>query len=97
MFADLPPAAKYTFFTVPAACCMTCLPTRVEPVNMMMSTGRASVMPIASAGSLEVTTLTTPCRDVGLLGDQAAEQRVETRRESRELADDHGVPRARAG
>jgi len=39
---------------------MICLPTLVDPVNVTMSTRGSCVRAIATAGLLEVTTLTTP-------------------------------------
>src|SRR4051794_26754852 len=60
MLADFPPNSSNTFFTVPVACVMICLPTRVDPVNVTMSTRGSSVRVMATDGSDEVTTFTTP-------------------------------------
>ncbi len=70
---DLPPSSRNTGFRVSAAAAMIRRPVAVEPVKAIMSTSATSVSTSPTRWSDEVTTLTTPGGDVGLLGDQSAE------------------------
>ena len=61
MLADLPPSSRNTRFSVSAPRAAMCLPTAVEPVKEIMSTRGSPVSTSpTSAGSADVTTLTTP-------------------------------------
>ena len=90
--ADLPPSSRKTRFMVAAPFSMIRRPTAVEPVNEIMSTFGDSVSSSPIRWSDDVTMLITPGRDVGLLGDQAAEERRVPRRVRRRLHD-HRVAR----
>ena len=60
MLAPFPPSSSVSFFTLPAAARMTCLPTSVEPVNATLRTSgcAASRAPTMCPGP--VTTFSTP-------------------------------------
>ena len=60
MKGALPPSSSPTFFTVEAACCISSLPTGVEPVKPMKRTAGCVVMTLPIATASPVTMLSTP-------------------------------------
>ena len=63
----LPPSSSATFFTVPAHCAMSSLPTGVEPVNESLRTLALPVNSPPMATASPVTTLNTPARNARAL------------------------------
>ena len=60
MNGALPPSSSPTFFTVPAACAISSLPTSVEPVKPIARTAGWSVIALPMARASPVTRLKTP-------------------------------------
>ena len=92
IMADLPPSSRKTRLSVAAPFSMIRLPVAVDPVNEIRSTLGDSVSSSPTRWSDDVTTLTTPGGDVGLLGDEAPEAGGVPGRVGRGLQD-HGVAR----
>ena len=75
MNGALPPSSSDTFFTCPAHCAISSLPTSVEPVKPSLRTSGLDVIsaPIAGASSaLPVTIAKTPGRQAGLSASRAS-------------------------
>ena len=70
-------------------------PTGVEPVNDTTSTSGCVVSSAPTALSDDVSTFTTPARDVGRLGDELAERERRPRRVGRALQHDRATGRER--
>ena len=85
MVADLPPSSRKTRLRVAAPFSMIRLPTAVEPVNEIRSTLGDSVSSSPTRWSDDVTTLRTPGRELGLLGDEPPEPGGVPRRVRRRL------------
>jgi hypothetical protein len=60
MNGALPPSSIDTFLTVPAHCCISSLPVRVEPVKLSLRTVGFEVSSPPMATASPVTTLKTP-------------------------------------
>src|SRR5205814_433780 len=60
MNGALPPSSSDSFFTVPAHCAMSFLPTAVEPVKVTLRTLVLEVISPPIAAASPVTTLSTP-------------------------------------
>ena len=60
MNGALPPSSSPTFFTVPAACAISTLPTSVEPVKPTTRTAGCSHIALPIARASPVTKLSTP-------------------------------------
>src|ERR1700677_1235197 len=82
MNGALPPSSSPTFFTVPAACAISTLPTSVEPVKPTTRTAGCSVIALPMARASPVTKLRTPG---GLAADHPG--RKIPRRDRRDHAD----------
>ncbi len=90
--ADLPPSSRNTRLSVPAASAITVRPVAVDPVKVTWSTRSSRTSRDPKAGSDDGRMLTTPARDVGLLGDQPPQHRGAPRCVGRGL-EHHGVAR----
>ena len=90
--ADLPPSSRKTFLSVAAPSDITARPVAVDPVNETMSTRGSFDSSAPTPWSLEVTMLMHARRDVGVLGDELAEDGRAPRGVGRRLEDD-GVAR----
>src|SRR5512146_487402 len=60
MNGALPPSSSDTFFTVLAHCCISSLPTSVEPVNVNLRTSGFVVSSLPIGPEVPVTTDSTP-------------------------------------
>ena len=60
MNGALPPSSSETFLSVPAHCCISCLPISVEPVKVSLRTSGFEVISPPSTLPGPVTTLNTP-------------------------------------
>ena len=92
MSADLPPSSRKRRFMVAPPFSMMRLPVAVEPVNEMRSTSGLMVELLADQVVGRRDHVEDTRRDVGLLGDEAAEAGGVPRRVRRGLEDD-GVAR----
>ena len=79
MNGALPPSSSPTFFTVPAACAISTLPTSVEPVKPTTRTAGCSVIALPIARASPVTKLSTPGRHAGAQRQFAKRERGQRR------------------
>ena len=59
-WADLPPSSSSTEVMLAAAALATSLPTRVDPVNAILSTSGCAASALPTSGPNPLTTLNTP-------------------------------------
>ena len=79
MNGALPPSSSETFFTVPAHCAISCLPTSVEPVNVNLRTSGLVVSSSPIGPDAPGHDRKHALRDAGALGELAQRERRERR------------------